>query len=112
MAEHLFVYGSLKPGHENAHLLEAIGGAWQAASVVGNLLPTGWGAGIGYPALALDARGGEVHGFVFTSRRLAEHWNELDEFEGAEYERVMTTVTLDDGRPVEAYVYVARNQAP
>jgi len=108
MSENLFVYGSLKPGHQNAHLLEAIGGTWLAASVVGSLQDTGWGAGIGYPALTLDANGGEVHGFVFSSERLTEHWHELDDFEGAEYARVMTTVTLDDGRLLEAHVYVAR----
>jgi len=50
MIQRLFVYGSLQPGHTNAHLLEQIGGTWQAASVVGMLRPEGWGAQQGYPA--------------------------------------------------------------
>ena len=104
--EHLFVYGSLKRGHENAHLLEAIGGSWRAASVVGVMRPTGWGAGMGYPALTLDASGGAVRGFVFSSSRLADHWAELDAFEGSDYRRVVAIATLDDGGTIEAQVYV------
>jgi gamma-glutamylcyclotransferase (GGCT)/AIG2-like uncharacterized protein YtfP len=104
--ERLFVYGSLKPGHANAHVLEAIGGTWQAASVKGTLHPEGWGAGIGYPALTLDEDGTEVRGFVFTSDRLAPNWERLDEFEGDDYERVVTAVRLEDMSTVEAHVYV------
>src|SRR5215475_4089471 len=102
MSENLFVYGSLKPGHENAHLLEAIGGTWQAASVRGVMQPTGWGAGMGYPALTLDDHGSDVRGFVFSSERLGKFWKKLDEFEGDEYERVLATVTLDDGESIDA----------
>ena len=108
--ERLFVYGSLQPGHENAHLLEAIGGTWQRATVVGVLRPAGWGAGIGYPALTLDPDGSEVHGVVFSSNALANHWQRLDEFEGEDYERVATPVRLDDGSVVDAYVYVLNIQ--
>ena len=107
--EHLFVYGSLKPGHENAHLLEAIGGTWRAASVRGAMRPTGWGAGMGYPALTLDDDGSEVRGFVFSSERLAEHWARLDEFEGSDYRRVATLVILEDGSRIEAQVYVGND---
>ncbi len=109
MIQRLFVYGSLKPGHANAHLLEAIGGMWQPASVIGTLQPVGWGAAQGYPALMLDENGAEVYGLVFTSERLAQHWQALDEFEGDDYERVLTTARVDGGGTVEAYVYVARS---
>jgi gamma-glutamylcyclotransferase (GGCT)/AIG2-like uncharacterized protein YtfP len=108
MIQRLFVYGSLKPGHANAHLLEAIGGTWLPASVLGTLHPVGWGAGQGYPALMLDENGAEVRGLVFTSEHLAQHWQALDEFEGDDYERVLTTARIESGGTVEAYVYVAR----
>ncbi len=104
--EHLFVYGTLKPGHENAHLLEAIGGTWRAASVRGVLRPSGWAAGKGYPALTLADAGEEVRGFVFSSERLAGHWAGLDAFEGSDYRRVAAIATLDDGSRIEAQVYV------
>ncbi len=41
--------------------------------------------------------------------RLAEHWPALDEFEGTEYRRVATRVTLADGAQVDAYVYALRD---
>ena len=53
--------------------------------------------------------GEEIHGHVFVSDRLAEHWPALDEFEGTEYRRVATRVTLADGAQVDAYVYALRD---
>src|SRR5262249_27350336 len=107
MPEHLFVYGSLKPGHANAHLLEAIGGTWQAATMRGHMRNEGWGAGLGYPALMLDESGPAVSGFVFSSETLADHWAALDEFEGGDYARVNASALLDDGRTIATWVYVA-----
>ena len=108
MTERLFVYGTLQPGHANAHLLEAIGGSWQPASVVGTLYAKGWAATEGYPALVLEEDGEEVEGYVFSSERLARHWERLDAFEGEGYRRVVARARLEDGRTVEAYVYVLR----
>lgn len=107
--QRLFVYGSLGPGRPNEHLMQKIGGQWQAASLRGRLLEKGWGAGMGFPGLAIDADGEEIHGHVFVSDRPAEHWPALDEFEGTEYRRVATRVTLADGAQVDAYVYALRD---
>ena len=105
MTQRLFVYGTLAPGRPNAHILAEIPGEWEPATVSGRLLQQGWGAAVGYPGLVLDEHGGEVEGFLFSSHVLAEHWNRLDEFEGAGYERVLSRVNLTDGTTVEAYVY-------
>lgn len=43
----LFVYGTLRPGHANAHILENIGGEWQAGFVTGTFYERGWGLGRG-----------------------------------------------------------------
>ena len=102
----LFVYGSLQPGRSNARVLESIGGSWTRASVRGHLKPKGWGAKLGYAALVLDAHGDKVEGFVFTSENLAPHLHALDEFEGSEYKRALTAVTLEDGSEPQAYIYV------
>lgn len=83
MLERLFVYGSLGPGRPNEHLLAAVGGRWEVAAVTGTLRPEGWGAAIGYPGIQLDADGGEVRGFLFSSENLSAHWAVLDEFEGS-----------------------------
>jgi gamma-glutamylcyclotransferase (GGCT)/AIG2-like uncharacterized protein YtfP len=41
--EKLFVYGTLGPGRPNEHVLVAIGGSWETATVTGRLLEEGWG---------------------------------------------------------------------
>ena len=42
---------------------------------------------------------------MFSSEQLNTLWNSLDEFEGSEYQRVLTEVTLENGRIQHAYVY-------
>lgn len=108
MPNHLFVYGSLAPGRPNAHVLAPLNGAWQPATVQGELRLQGWGARFGYPGLVLDATAGAVQGFLFSSAQLADFWRALDEFEGAEYLRELTTAQLEDGSSVEAWVYALR----
>ncbi|AVH16041.1 gamma-glutamylcyclotransferase [Enterobacter sp. SGAir0187] len=103
--ERLFVYGTLGPGRPNAHILENIGGTWQAGHVGGSLLNKGWGAEMGYPGIVLDDSGHRVQGFIFTSANLHHHWDELDKFEGAEYERVPVDVTTTIAQTVNAWVY-------
>lgn len=108
MTQRLFVYGTLAPGRVNAHVLDGIDGRWERAMVRGMLYPEGWGAAAGFPALVLDATGQEVSGFLFTSTQLADHWPRIDEFEGEGYERVVATVTREDGLQVDAFLYALR----
>jgi gamma-glutamylcyclotransferase (GGCT)/AIG2-like uncharacterized protein YtfP len=110
MAEGLFVYGSLGPGGPNEHVLAAIGGNWRIASVMGTLRSEGWGAALGYPGIQLGEDDREVRGFLFTSENLSQHWAALDEFEGASYQRVLTTVKLEDDTTVTAYIYALRDR--
>ncbi|MDN6859214.1 gamma-glutamylcyclotransferase [Pseudomonas sp. CAN2814] len=108
MTDRLFVYGTLGPGRPNEHVLARIGGTWLEAQLKGELIQAGWGAGMGFPGLVIDADGEIIRGHVFQSEHLAEHWDALDRFEGAEYQRVLTAVTLVDGQQVQAYVYALR----
>ncbi len=110
MTRRLFVYGTLAPGRANEHVLKAIEGAWEEASVKGYLIPQGWGADMGYPGIVLDDNGDEIQGYIFYSDKLNDHLEELDFFEGEQYERVMTKVFTKDGMGVEAYVYVIRER--
>lgn len=106
----LFVYGSLRPGAANEHVLAGIDGRWEPGVIRGRLVDSGWGADLGYPALVLDRCANEVEGLVLTSAGLASRWRELDAFEGEEYERVVAPVQLENGEEVEAHVYVFRPQ--
>ena len=103
--EYLFIYGTLGPGRPNEHVLDAIGGSWEAATVKGTLRHEGWGAELGYPGIDLDENGEEIEGFLFASEKLSDHWAALDGFEGEAYERVLAVAKLKDGRTVEAYIY-------
>ena len=109
MTERLFVYGTLGPGRPNEHILKNIGGNFQKAFIYGSLVDEGWGAALGYPGIVLDAKADKVQGFLFSSNHLANHWAELDNFEGEAYQRVLTQVELEDKTIVEAYVYALKD---
>lgn len=102
----LFVYGTLAPGEVNEHVLAPLNGSWELATVCGELVQEGWGADHGFPALRLDEAAKPVSGQLFNSSELANHWDELDEFEGAAYRRVIATVKLDSGQSIAANIYV------
>ncbi|TDF82317.1 gamma-glutamylcyclotransferase family protein [Pseudomonas sp. H9] len=106
--QRLFVYGTLGPGRPNEHVMLNIGGDWQPAMLKGRLEQAGWGAEMGFPGLVIADDGDEIHGHVFSSENFPAHWPALDEFEGAEYQRVLTNVTLASGAVIEAYVYALR----
>lgn len=62
----------------------------------------------GYPGLVLDDGGGDVPGSLLTAPDLSAIWENLDEFEGNEYERVVASVTLAGRAQARATVYVLR----
>lgn len=55
--ERLFVYGTLRPGQENAPILETIGGEWLPGWVHGTFYARGWGAAADFPGIVLDKNG-------------------------------------------------------
>ena len=105
MKKSLFVYGTLAPGEPNEHLLKHLNGVWKPGTVRGQLYPSAWGAALGYPGIVLNPLGEEVKGQLFCSSELEQHWQTLDEFEGEGYQRVLTSVRLENGETVEAHIY-------
>ena len=100
----LFVYGTLRPGHVNAYILEDVGGEWLAGSVKGTFYERGWGAAADFPGIVLDEEGTSVEGFLFLSPHLDAHWPMLDEFEDG-YDRVEVNVTTQGGKQIQAWIY-------
>ncbi len=101
----LATYGTLSPGRVNHHQLADLEGQWRQGTVRGWLGAAGWAAPLGYPGLVLDSAGPLVDVHLFESSELPDHWRRLDEFEGAEYRRVIAQVSTADGE-VPAWIYV------
>ena len=93
----LAVYGSLAPGQPNHSVIQNIRGEWTDGFVRGELTESGWGSGMGYPALTWDPDGDRVPVKMLVSSELPEHWRRLDEFEGAGYVRMLVPVEDEDG---------------
>ena len=101
----LFVYGSLQPGAENEKYLKHIKGLWKRGYVLGNFVSGGWGSKIGFRAIRLNKKGDPIKGWLLESDEIDKHWKMLDEFEGEEYQRVLTNVHFNDGTQKQAFVY-------
>ena len=101
----LVTYGTLGPGKPNHHQLDGLDGRWLKGHVNGMLVDAGWGASLGYPALALQADGPAIDVEVFESADLPDHWARLDDFEGDGYQRVVTIVRTPTGE-MDASIYV------
>lgn len=92
----LAIYGSLAPGRINHHVIADVPGTWHDGCVRGSLTHVGWGSAHGFPALAWDPLADPVPVKLLDSPQLTEHWSRLDEFEGAEYRRLLVTVEFPD----------------
>ena len=91
----LAVYGTLAPGRSNHHIVAPYGGTWTRGRVRGDLVESGWGAVVGYPALRMRADGPSVIVHVLESDRLPGAWPAIDAFEGNEYQRILVAVFAD-----------------
>ena len=108
MKDCLFIYGTLMPNSPHANILENIIGKFVPATVTGFLKDEGWSASMGYPGIKLNKEGDTIHGFLFYSNNLINHWENLDEFEGKEFIRVQTTVERYDELQVNTFIYVLK----
>jgi gamma-glutamylcyclotransferase (GGCT)/AIG2-like uncharacterized protein YtfP len=105
----LFVYGTLRQGHANEHVMNNIGGTWQAATIKGTWYEEGWGfEKHGLRGMVVDAEGEQIPGFIFSSDALNDHWATLDAFEGSDYERVEVRAETPEGRVETVYVYALK----
>ena len=88
----LAVYGSLAPGAENQWVLSELHGVWTKGTVKGHRDAAGWGQTLGFPGLIWDPKSDEVAVDLFHSPELPQHWHRIDEFEGADYQRILVPV--------------------
>lgn len=100
--ERLCVYGTLRPGQENHHLMAPLKGQWDEITYPGYFSPAD--QSYGYPRIAWTPHGDENPGKLVTSSKLPAHWAGLDEFEGEDYCRLLTLVQTKAG-PLVANIY-------
>lgn len=100
VATRLIVYGTLRPGQANAHLLEGLG-TWEPATLRGAIAT--WS---GYPVFTPSPDGDVINADLLTAPDLVAHLPRLDAFEGPAYRRAVVVAQTADG-PVEAQCYVA-----
>jgi gamma-glutamylcyclotransferase (GGCT)/AIG2-like uncharacterized protein YtfP len=98
------------PNCPNAFVLENIVGKFVKASVKGKLIDAGWSASMGYPGIRLDEGKDTIHGFLFYSDNLINHWDNLDKFEGEEFERKEVVVERYDEIEVKTYIYTLKDE--
>ena len=96
------------PNCPNAHVLENIVGKFTPATVRGYLKDAGWSASMGYPGIHLDEDGDLIHGFLFSSSNLINHWDNLDDFEGDEFQRQEVKVKEYDEFETDTFIYVLK----
>jgi gamma-glutamylcyclotransferase (GGCT)/AIG2-like uncharacterized protein YtfP len=109
LAEHLFVYGTLRRGsdHQAARILAEQAQFVAAARVPGRLYDFGR-----YPGATRSHRTKEwVIGEVFSLDEPAIVLGVLDDYEGLEYERATVSASLDDGRIIECWIYWYRGDS-
>ena len=105
----LAVYGSLAPGRSNHRQLQDLRGEWYSGcSVRGERADRGWSAGLGFPTLRWSPLGPAVIVDMFVSEELPPHWARLDEFEGADYQRIVVPVFGGAGIVAVANLYASR----
>lgn len=100
------VYGTLRTGEANQHYVKDAASV-RNCTIKGTLYNTGWG----FPALVLNgstAVAGELVEITL------EAWRKVDRLEGYPgfYDRLLTTVKLEDGSTAEAWVYVMNKLPP
>ena len=100
----LAVYGTLRPGQPNHHVLAEIPGRWLEGHVHGRLVEEGWGAALGSPGIVLDHGAPAVKVWVLESADLPSHWSRLDGFEGLGYSRIPVIVRVPNGE-LSAFIY-------
>lgn len=98
----LCVYGTLRPGEENFHLMAPLGGEWQDVTYPGYFSAPD--DSYDYPRIAWTPQGDTNDGKLITSSKLASEWASFDEFEGDDYCRLLTPVQSSNG-PMVANIY-------
>jgi gamma-glutamylcyclotransferase (GGCT)/AIG2-like uncharacterized protein YtfP len=105
-AQHLFMYGTMKPGHSRYPGIDQFVASTTPNTVVGRLFDTG----AGYPAAKFGEDGGRITGYVLRliPERSAQATEAIADLEGNLFRPV--TVETESGVTATAYEYIASTE--
>jgi len=103
----LCIYGRMRPGGPDAHVLEPFGGTWSNGTFPGYIQGDTCTLE-DCPGLAWSPNTEWNDGFILTSDKLAASWAHLDAKEGSNYARLLTPVRRGENDLV-ANIYVSRD---
>jgi HAD superfamily hydrolase (TIGR01509 family) len=107
----LVVYGTLAPGEKNHHLLSTLPGEWRRVQVRGIKDEEGFGLTSGHPGLVWHPGTTTVDVWLLESEDLPGRWAGLDDFEGAEYRRILAPVEVDGRITCVANLYQVNRES-
>jgi gamma-glutamylcyclotransferase (GGCT)/AIG2-like uncharacterized protein YtfP len=84
-------YGTLRPGESNHFLIAKLGGEWISGTVTGTVTEHR-----GFPRLVWHSSGEKVNVEVLHTPKLSAKFEDLDAFEGRDYERIWVPVELQN----------------
>jgi gamma-glutamylcyclotransferase (GGCT)/AIG2-like uncharacterized protein YtfP len=91
----LATYGTLKPGEANASMLKDVTGEWSEGTATGVIRQQN-----GFPAFRGLLTGPPVVVKILASPQLPQHYEQLDQFEGNGYCRVLVPVKFESGSKI------------
>lgn len=89
------LYGTLRRGERNHHVIEEVYGQWLGGTITGVLTTHR-----GYPYLFWEPGAEKIEVEVLSSQLLPKSLARLDEFEGDDYERIWIPVQTTEGKQI------------
>lgn len=106
MPNNLFIYGTLKPGEANEHILQPVEEKFVKATLKGYTFDTEWEKSFGYPGITKGNVKDKINSYLFSSDNLSKYWDDLDAFETHAYKRIKVQVHLTNNTIAIAFVYI------
>ena len=96
----LAVYGEMRRGGAEHHVVSTVGGTWRAGVVKGWLVTLDWGPAEGIEGIIVHPDGNPIEVDVVDSDRLDRAWKGIERFLGPGYRRRIVPVSLAAGPQV------------
>lgn len=101
----LIAYGTLRPGQPNEELLNSVKGTWCPCSIQGTIQTHN-----SMPRFRWEINGESLKAMLLISPLLESQWENLDRFEGSDYQRQLIPAITEDNEWIIANVYEGKRR--